>query len=103
VAVGTEVTVKVGVILQVPVPDFSGMTIEQAQVAASNVGLSVIAAGTTDTDIEALAGTVATQNPAPGTPVDEGSTVQVTLYVFVPPPTTIPPEPPTTTTIAEET
>ena len=100
VAVGTEVTVKVGVILQVPVPNFSEMTIEQAQVAASSVGLSVIAAGTTDTDNEALEGKVATQNPAAGTPVDEGSTVQVTLYVFVPPPTTTitepttPPEPP---------
>ena len=96
VAVGTEVTVKVGVILQVPVPNFSEMTIEQAQVAASSVGLSVIAAGTTDTDNEALEGKVATQNPAAGTPVDEGSTVQVTLYVFVPPPTTTT-EPPTTT------
>ena len=101
VPVGTEVTVKVGVIRQVPVPDFSDMTIEQAQLAASQVGLRVTATGQTSTEIESEGGTVATQNPPAGTTVDEGSTVQLTMYVYVPPTTTT--VPPTTTTTSPTT
>ena len=85
----SEVTVRIGVIKQVQVPDFSGMTIEQAQSAAAVFGLTVSAAAeTVETPDPNLHGTVASQNPTAGTTVDDGSNVQLTFYRHVPPPTT---------------
>jgi beta-lactam-binding protein with PASTA domain len=97
VVVGTEVTVKVGVVQTVTVPDLTGMTFAQAQTAAANVGLGVTDAGTpVETEELPLDGTVESQNPAPGQQVDEGSNILLTLYVYVPPP------PDTTTTTEPE-
>ena len=97
VEVETEVTVRVGVIKQVQVPDLGGMTLVQAQTAAGAVGLTVSATGTVDTPDENLHATVASLTPTTGTTVDDGSNVELTFYIFVPPPTT------TTTTAAPPT
>jgi serine/threonine-protein kinase len=98
VVVGTEVTVKVGVVQTVAVPDFTGMTFAQAQSAAAAVGLSVTDAGSpVETEELPLDGTVESQNPAPGQQVDEGSNILLTLYVYVPPPEPTTTEPPPTT------
>ena len=101
VPLGTEVTVKVGVIQQVAVPDMARMTIEEAFAAGSNVGLRVVAAGTAVTEDPDLGGKVIGQSPAAGTMVDEGSAVQVTLGEYVAPTTTTTEPPPTTTTVPE--
>jgi eukaryotic-like serine/threonine-protein kinase len=92
---GSEVRVKIGVVTKVAVPDFSGMTLAQAEDAADEVGLNVSDGGSTqETDDPALDGTVATQNPAQGQSVDEGSTVLLTLYEYIEPPPTSPPSTP---------
>ena len=84
VEVGTEVVVKLGVALQVAVPDLTNMTITDAQAAAAAVGLNVDLAGTTVTNNQALDGLVESQDPGATTLVDEGSFVQVTIYLYQP-------------------
>lgn len=92
VEVGSEITVKIGVLKQVAVPDFTGMTIDAARSAGAAVGLSVIADGSQETQDPGLVGKVVSQSPAVGIAVDDGSTVRVKLGIA--PPTT------TTTTTA---
>ncbi len=77
---GTDVTVKIGVIKQVAVPDFTGMTANEAAAAGAAVGVDVIVGGTTivppgDPNIDK----VADQSPPAGTQVDDGSQVTVLL------------------------
>ena len=84
VEVGSEVVVRLGVALQVTVPDFVGLTPQQAENAAAAVGLNVDLVGTTETGDQALDGTVATQTPAAGTTVDEGSFIDITTYLYRP-------------------
>ena len=84
VDVGSEVTVQLGSPIQVTVPDFSGQTAAEAQDSAASVGLSVDIVGTTITNDQALADTVANQDPAAGTVVDEGSFVDLTIYTYEP-------------------
>ncbi len=84
VEVGSEVTVKLGVVQQVVVPDLTSMTITQAQDAATAVGLNVDLLGTTVTNDQSLDGTVASQDPVATTVVDEGSFIQVTIYLYQP-------------------
>lgn len=81
---GSEVTVQLGSPIQVTVPDFAGMTGTEAQDAASAVGLSVDNVGTTVTNDQALADTVADQDPDAGTVVDEGSFVDLTIFTYEP-------------------
>ncbi len=84
VEVGSDVTVKLGVVQQVAVPDLTSMTITQAQDTAAATGLNVDLLGTTVTNDQALDGTVASQDPVAGTLVDEGSFIQVTIYLYQP-------------------
>lgn len=82
--VGSEVVVRVGIARQVSVPNLVGSTPQEAQDAAAAVGLNVDLVGTTETDDQGLDGLVATQNPASGTVVDEGSFIDVTTYLYRP-------------------
>ncbi|MCL1595265.1 MAG: Stk1 family PASTA domain-containing Ser/Thr kinase [Actinomycetia bacterium] len=84
VEVGTEVIVKLGVAQQVAVPDLTNMTVTDAQAAAAAVGLNVDLAGTAVTNDQTLDGLVASQDPGATTLVDEGSFVQVTIYLYQP-------------------
>jgi len=77
---GTDIAVKIGVIKQVAVPDFIGMTADEAAAAGAAAGLDVIVGGTTvvqpgDPNI----GKVADQSPSAGTHIDDGSQVTVLL------------------------
>jgi putative nucleotidyltransferase with HDIG domain len=91
------------------VPDVEGSTVDEADKAASDVGLSTTIGGTVPTLDEALDGTVAFQTPLAGTPVEEGTTITLVVLRFEvlttttepSPTTTTEPPPTTTTTIAE--
>ncbi len=65
-------------------PNLDGLTAQQAQDAATAVGLNVDIIGTTETQDQALDGTVATQDPIAGSTVDEGSFIQVSIYLYRP-------------------
>ncbi|MGI9586261.1 MAG: Stk1 family PASTA domain-containing Ser/Thr kinase [Acidimicrobiia bacterium] len=82
--VGSTVTVRLGVAQQVVVPDLAGMTTAEAQAAATAVGLNVDITGTTITNDQNLDGTVASQDPAAGTSVDEGSFINIVVYTYQP-------------------
>lgn len=82
--VGTEVVVRLGAARQVTVPNLDGLTAQEAQDAATAEELNVDITGTTETNDQALDGTVASQDPASGTTVDEGSFIQVTIYLYRP-------------------
>jgi serine/threonine-protein kinase len=84
VEVGSEVTVLLGIVQQVTVPNLETMTVTQAQEAAAAVGLNVDLLGTTVTNDSALDGTVASQDPVAGTLVDEGSFIQAVVYTYQP-------------------
>ncbi|MFV2000997.1 MAG: PASTA domain-containing protein, partial [Acidimicrobiia bacterium] len=84
VEVGTEVTVMLGVATQVPVPNLEGMTVPDAQAAAANVGLNVDILGTVVTNDQSLDGLVQSQEPAATTLVDEGSFIQLVIYLYQP-------------------
>ncbi|MFV9673419.1 MAG: PASTA domain-containing protein, partial [Acidimicrobiia bacterium] len=75
---GTEVRITIGVLIQVSVPDFTGMTAAEAATAGAAVGLDVVVAGPValppgDPNI----GLVADQDPPQGTSVNDGSQVAV--------------------------
>ena len=75
---GTEVRVTIGVLKQVSVPDFTGMTAAEAATAGAADGLDVVVAGPValqpgDPNI----GLVADQDPPQGTTVNDGSQVAV--------------------------
>ncbi|GMQ84602.1 MAG: Stk1 family PASTA domain-containing Ser/Thr kinase [Acidimicrobiia bacterium] len=97
VAVESEVTVMIGVIKQVTVPDFDGMTQVEAETAAADVGLIAVFTGEDTTVAEVDDGKVVSQDPAPGSTLDDGSAVGLILGRYVPPPTTTPPTTPPTT------
>jgi beta-lactam-binding protein with PASTA domain len=60
------------------------MTSAEAQAAATAVGLNVDLTGTTVTNNQALDDTVASQDPAGGTSVDEGSFISIVVYTYQP-------------------
>jgi serine/threonine-protein kinase len=68
------------------VPDFTGMTVAEAQGAATDVGLgSVTNNPSMDLpDPGGLLGTIAAQDPAQGTVVAQGTNIEVGLYVAPP-------------------
>ncbi len=75
---GTEVLVKIGVLKQVDVPNFEGMSPSEAATAGAAVGLDVIVGGPfTVPPGSPLIGNVADQVPSAGTTVDDGSSVTV--------------------------
>ena len=84
VEVGSEVVVRLGVPLQVTVPNLVGLTTQQAQDQATADGLNVDINDTTITNDLNNDGRVAAQDPAAGTVVDEGSFVQLTVFVYQP-------------------
>lgn len=78
VAPGTIVTVTLTTPTpQVVVPDLSDMSLTEAEQATDNAGLALDYTGPSD-------GTVTSQSPDPGTQVDQGSTVNVTLENLTP-------------------
>jgi serine/threonine-protein kinase len=104
VDVGSEVKIRIGAVRQVTVPNFDGMTGDQAASAGASVGLDVIVVP--DQNNPDPNGTVIDQNPDAGTTVDDGSSVTV-FTSPAPPPTTTPPDTtspdttqPTDTTVA---
>ncbi len=77
---GTDVSVKIGVLKQVEVPNFEGMTADEAATAGAAVGLDVIVGGPfTVPPGSSLIGKVADQDPSAGTTIDDGS--GVTVYI----------------------
>ncbi len=82
VAPGTLVTVTVSAGAgDTTVPDFTGMTVEEAQVAAEDAGLSIeVVLDPDDPDED---GIVVDQDPAAGTIVEIGSAVNVLLSPFI--------------------
>ena len=76
-------------VYQPSVPDFRGMTVPDAEVLATSVGLgSIIETGTLDTPDSTLDGLIDNQDPAAGASVPSGTDVGVVVFVFVAPPTT---------------
>jgi putative nucleotidyltransferase with HDIG domain len=86
--------------LEVTVPDFIGSLFADAQEDARDVGLIGQFADTIDTDDVDDDGRVAQQLPSAGKTVDEGSTVNLFVYVWSGSTTTT--VPPTTTTTVPE-
>ena len=88
VEVGSQVTVKLGIVQKVTVPDLVGMDVNDAEDEASKVGLGLEIVSTVTTANPTLDGTIESQNPASGQRVDEGSIIEVVVYVFLAPTTT---------------
>jgi serine/threonine-protein kinase len=88
VVIGDEVRVRIGSLIQREVPDLVGLSVEEAEVVLAEVGLRLEVIGETEVENEADAGLVATQEFEPGTELDDGTTIQVTVGIFVPPTTT---------------
>jgi beta-lactam-binding protein with PASTA domain len=85
VDVGSEVVVKLGVLRTVPVPDFSGLTLAEAQTAGTNAGLIVEQAGDLGTAAPGEIDRVLDQTPAAGTEAEEGSIVAVFIGIPIVP------------------
>ncbi|MEN8041709.1 MAG: HDIG domain-containing metalloprotein [Actinomycetota bacterium] len=64
------------------VPDLRGMTEAEAETAAAEENLVVTTVLILEPTDEADDGTIAEQSPSPGTEVDEGSSIDVGLYVL---------------------
>ena len=86
----------------VDVPNLIGQTEEGANAITEDAGLVFRVANTTQQVADpAQDGLVVDQVPTPGTTVDRGDTVTVTLGEYTPPPTTTTVPPTTTTTIIQ--
>ncbi|MEN8238121.1 MAG: Stk1 family PASTA domain-containing Ser/Thr kinase [Actinomycetota bacterium] len=69
-------------VYQPDVPDFSGLTIAEAQTIATQIGLGTInQVGTLETPNPNRVGTIDNQDPAPGTSVLPGTDVGVVVFV----------------------
>jgi len=84
--VGDEVTVQLGIVRTVTVPNFDSLTLSEAQSAGALEGVVVQQAGEIEVADLNMVGRVVDQNPPPGTSVDEGTTVGV--FIGKAPPTT---------------
>jgi len=84
VEVGTSVTVKLGIVQKVTVPNVLLKDLADAQADMTNAGLTLDLTGTEITNDPTKDNTVATQDPAGGTEADEGSFVNVTAYMYQP-------------------
>jgi serine/threonine-protein kinase len=87
---GDEIHVRLGVLLQVEVPDLEGVGEEDARAALLDLGLTLSVVGTVEVPPDSgLEGLIGSQDPAAGTMVDDGSVVTVAIGVITePPPTT---------------
>jgi len=81
---GSSVTVKLGVVQQVAVPDVVDDALVDAEIAITSAGLTLATPTTTVTNVQADDNKVATQSPVGGTLVDEGSTVALTVWLYQP-------------------
>lgn len=87
---GDEIHVRLGVLLQVEVPDLTGMTEEEARTALLELGLTLSVVGTVEVPPDSgLEGLIGSQDPAAGTSVDDGSVVTAAIGEV-----TVEPEPP---------
>jgi beta-lactam-binding protein with PASTA domain len=84
VEVGSAVTVKLGAAQQVIVPDVLNKSLADAQTEMATASLSLDLVGTVVTNDAAKDGTIASQDPAAGVEVDEGSFVSATVFVYQP-------------------
>lgn len=84
VDVGSEVTVQLGLAQQVTTPNVEGLDLLDAETAVSNAGLNLELIGTTVTNDPTKDNTVESQNPVGGAVVDEGSFVEVTVFMYQP-------------------
>jgi serine/threonine-protein kinase len=87
---GSDVVGFLGVIRKVTVPDVRNHTVADAQATLSAAGLNGNQSGTTITNNLALDDLVAAQDPAQGSTVDEGSTVQLNVYTYEAPLVNVP-------------
>jgi len=87
---GSDVVGSLGVIRKVEVPDVMNDLLADADAAIRAAGLLPDLVGSTDTPDSSLDGRIATQNPSGGASVDEGSTVDLTVYRFVAPDVSVP-------------
>lgn len=80
---GDEVTVYLGVLIQVEVPDLTGMTEDEATTTLTALGLKLAVEGTVEIPPDStLDGLIASQVPDSGTLIDDGSTVTVAIGVL---------------------
>lgn len=77
---GDAVSIVVGVTLDVAVPDLIGLTLERAEVLVRTSGLDLGVVTQVPVSAE-TAGLILDQSPAPGTMVDPGSAVDVSIGV----------------------
>ena len=86
---GETVTVSLGELRQIPVPDLSGMTEEEARDELEELGLVIsIDPDRIPVDDPSLDSRVVDQDPDRATEVNPGSTIVVVLGTYVPPETT---------------
>jgi beta-lactam-binding protein with PASTA domain/serine/threonine protein kinase len=80
---GDEVTIYLGTLVQVEVPDLTGMTEDQARTLLTSLGLQLAVEGTVEVPPDSgLGDLIASQVPDAGTMVDDGSTVTVAIGVL---------------------
>jgi serine/threonine-protein kinase len=84
VDIGSTVTVKLGVVQQVTVPNVVGQNLIDAEIEIANAGLTLAPPTTTITNVQADDNKVAAQSPDGGTLVDEGSSVTLTVWLYQP-------------------
>ena len=82
---GSDVVAFIGVIRKVEVPDVINETVDDAEAAIGSVGLNADLNDSTITNDQSLDGLIASQDPAGGSTVDEGTVVQLNVYVYEPP------------------
>jgi serine/threonine-protein kinase len=85
VVFGDEIHVRLGVLVQVAVPDLTSKTEEEARAELLELGLTLNVVGTIEVPPESgLEGLIAGQNPEVGTMVDDGSVVTVDIGIVTP-------------------
>jgi len=88
--------------VEVIVPNLVGLSVEDAEAAATDGGLVAAVGSTVDTDDETKDGMIAAQNPLPGSSVQEGTNVDLFVFLLVDSSSTTTTVPPTTTTTLPE-
>ena len=85
VVFGDEIHVRLGVLLQVAVPDLTGKSEAEARADLLELGLTLSVVGTVEVPPDSgLEGLIAGQNPGVGTMVDDGSVVTVDIGIVTP-------------------
>jgi beta-lactam-binding protein with PASTA domain len=87
---GSDVVGFLGVIRKVTVPDVTMETVSDAEAELQSAGLLADLNNSTITNDLALDGLIASQSPSGGAAVDEGSVVQLNVYVYEAPDISVP-------------